>query len=229
MKTPNKKKHVKDPSLVQTPIRDPNRTSQTKAGDIKWRTQIVIFESHQVPTGYLPRDHAAHALWTYYRDAHLAYRTVGKSIDDQRILEGDPWHNTHYEQQARTIAMWYGVTIDEMTKYWPAVRLEIMRCGLPEARWEYVGFGKETKIAQELYKVQKDDDKKSLILSKKQEEDFTGFLDSIKDAKEVDDGNGQSNESGKDVRKTADNSVLESGKDSLCAGSSKSGIQRNSS
>lgn len=224
MKTPTKKKHVKDSSLAQTPIRDPNRTSQSKSGDIKWRTQIVIYENHQVPEGYLPKDHAAHALWAYYIDAHKAYRTVGKSIDDQRILEGTPWHNTHYEQQARTIAMWYGVTMDEMAKYWPAVRLEIMRSGLPEARWEYVGFGAETKIVRELYKIQKDDDKKSLILSKKQEADFTGFLDSIRDAKEVDDGDGGTDRLKENVRETADNSILESGKDPLRTRGGKGGV-----
>ena len=229
MKTPNKKKHVKDMSLTQTPIRNPNRTANTKAGEIKWRAQIVIFESHQVPDGFLPRDHAAHALWMYCLDAHKAYRVGGQSIDKQTILEGTPWHNTHYEQQARTVAMWYGVTLDEMAKYWPAVRMEMASKGLPEPRWEYAGFGKTSKVSQELYEIQKDNDAKALLLSKEQGEDFTNFLDSIRDAKEVDDGNGQSNESGTDVRETAVDSVLKGGEDPLRTGSGKGRIQRNSS
>jgi len=90
------------------------------------------FPGNTTPIGWLTRDAACQALWYFYNIARERKAIVGNSIDDQIILEGQDWLHTYYRQQMTTVCKIYGVTPEEMYKFWPAVRLEIARLKWPE-------------------------------------------------------------------------------------------------
>lgn len=102
--------------------------------------QIVIFPEHTVPNGFLAKDHAAQACWMMYINAYKSYRTVGQVKEDQKVLEGDPWHYKHYAKQLKAVAHWYDVTPEEITKHWPAVRLQCKARGLPAPLDEFMNI-----------------------------------------------------------------------------------------
>lgn len=108
---------------------------------------IRIFPDHTEPVGRLPRAVEAQALWWFYLVAHKRLETVRKNIEDHTIVmpEGAsdseyPWPSTHFEEQLRAIAMQYNVTPVEMARFWPAVREEAKRCGLPDPEGAYVNI-----------------------------------------------------------------------------------------
>jgi hypothetical protein len=102
-------------------------------------TEPFFFEDHTFPKGFLPRDMRAQACWWFYVKAENARNKVGDSTDDQTVLEGDPWLDTHYVQQKKTTAVRYGLeSPDEMDKFWPYVAKEAGRCGMQTPKEEYM-------------------------------------------------------------------------------------------
>lgn len=109
-------------------IHDDNIIVDSKTG-IKFVLDVAPrFANRIPPEGYLVDDPACHALWMYYNEAIQAKAGVGDSIDDQILLEGMAWLRTYYKQQAETISKMYGVTVERMWQFWPAIRMECARC-----------------------------------------------------------------------------------------------------
>lgn len=100
------------------------------------------FPDNTIPKGFLPRDMGAQACWWYYILCEKQKMLAGDGPEDQIIVEDIhdplPWRDKHYVQTARTIAMVYGVGVEEMFNYWPAVKDEAFRLGLPEPHPEYI-------------------------------------------------------------------------------------------
>lgn len=98
-----------------------------------------FFEDYLMPEGFLPRDMAAHACFYFYVLAEKAKQQVGKSIDNQRVLENEQWLSTHYEQQRRTVALMYNLeSPGDIDRYWSAVKLQARALGLPEPSDDYM-------------------------------------------------------------------------------------------
>lgn len=101
--------------------------------------EAPYFPDHTIPRGCLPADARAQACWYFYVIAQEAKENVGNSIDDQVILEGELWLDTHYVQQKRTVCTIYGFGDPaEMDKFWEFVRSEAAACGLPAPDGKYV-------------------------------------------------------------------------------------------
>lgn len=96
------------------------------------------FPDNTKPKGSLSRDAASQACWFYYTIAESASCIIGDSTEHQIILEGQDWMDKQYLQQARSTAMMYGVTVEDMFKRWPEVIEEAKACGLNEPREEYM-------------------------------------------------------------------------------------------
>jgi len=76
---------------------------------------------------------ACQACWYYYTIATHQKEKVGKSTEDQIILEGEPWQDTHYAAQKLSVAFLYGLKDPaEMDKFWRNVELCAAWLGLPE-------------------------------------------------------------------------------------------------
>lgn len=91
------------------------------------------------PRGYLPDDKRAQACWYFYTIAQLSKELVGESTEDQIILEDDRWMDSHYVQQARSVAMMYQLeSPDEMLKFWDYVALQAKELGLPAPSPKYM-------------------------------------------------------------------------------------------
>ena len=121
-------------------------------------TDVVLKDIHfpyfvsQVKSagGLLTDDAACHACWYYYVIAHDAYVKVGKGPESQTLVydvdkvsadskEMPLWMDKHYAQQARSVAMLYGLNSpDEMFAFWPVVMKEAMRLGMPNPEFEYM-------------------------------------------------------------------------------------------
>lgn len=103
------------------------------------RITPILFTDYLPPQGFLPRELAAHACWYYYVCCEATHAIVGKSTDDQIVLEGEPWHDKHYDNQRMAITMVYDLeSPNEIDRFWPAVRLQARALGLPEPRAEYM-------------------------------------------------------------------------------------------
>lgn len=102
------------------------------------KLQHFEFPEQTEPKGFLPRDKRAQACWYFYTLAQKQKEKVGKSIDDQILLEGEMWMDTHYVQTAKTVALMYGLeSPDEFMKFWDYVEKEAFRWGLPKPSPEY--------------------------------------------------------------------------------------------
>lgn len=95
------------------------------------RLNFPMFVGQVQPRGCLRIEKACHACWYYYTIATHQLEKVGNSIDDQTILEGEPWQDNHFEQQKRSVAMLYGIEPDAMDPFWEYVAAETRRLGLP--------------------------------------------------------------------------------------------------
>lgn len=104
----------------------------------------MTFPDNTIPKGHLPRDPAAQACWYYYILCEKQRTFVGKGPESQIIVEDihhpqdTPWHDKHYLQTGRSIALTFRVKLEDMFNYWPAVRHEAIRLGLPEPHPEYM-------------------------------------------------------------------------------------------
>ena len=110
--------------------------------NLKITTKPMIFidfiEGNPNGAGYLPNHPAAHACFYYYICAERARIEADKPIDQQVVLEGEAWNYKHYAQQRESISLIYGVTQDEMDKYWSAVKLVALAIGWPAPKEEYI-------------------------------------------------------------------------------------------
>lgn len=92
-----------------------------------------------MPEGWLPRDMAAHACWYYYVTCENAIELIGDSIDNQVVLEGDPWRSLNFDAQRMSIAMIYGLdSPTEIDKYWSAVQMQARALGMPAPKERYM-------------------------------------------------------------------------------------------
>jgi len=91
------------------------------------------FPDMTIPKGLLPSDMRAQACWYFYVLAESARQKVGNSTDDQfGVLEGELWMDKRYEDQARAVAMLYGLeSPSEFAKFWPYVRQQALKMGYP--------------------------------------------------------------------------------------------------
>lgn len=107
--------------------------------NLQIKFEYPVFPEHTIPKGMLPKDLRAQACWWFYVRAHRILEEVGDSIDDQYVLEGELWHDTHFVQMKRNTAMQYGLeSAVEMDKMWKYVRAEANLCGLPMPDPRYV-------------------------------------------------------------------------------------------
>jgi hypothetical protein len=91
-----------------------------------------IWTGHQYPDGFLPQDLRAHACWYYYILATAAKDKQGDSIEDQIVLEGEPWYTAEFDKIKASVALLYGMADPaEMDKFWDYVDREARRCKLP--------------------------------------------------------------------------------------------------
>lgn len=98
-----------------------------------------FFEDLIAPNGFLSRDRECHACWYFYLLAQKCKETVGESIEDQTILESEPWMTKKYPEIRRSVQLLYGLqSPGDIDPYWPAVRLQAKTLGLPEPANEYV-------------------------------------------------------------------------------------------
>lgn len=102
------------------------------------------FPDNTLPKGRLPREKEAQACWYYYILCEKQRSMVGKGPESQVIVvdtgydHQTPWHDKHYWETAKSIGLMYQVDINDMFHYWPAVRIEALRLGLPEPEQEYM-------------------------------------------------------------------------------------------
>lgn len=107
--------------------------------NLKIHLTPMFFENYVAPNGFLSRDMAAHACFYYFMLCEKARETVGNSIDDQRVYEGDEWMFTHYENQRKAVMILYDLpSMESIDPHWPAVRMQATLLGLPEPKEEYV-------------------------------------------------------------------------------------------
>ena len=77
--------------------------------------------------GKLPDRPACHALWYYFVTARRNWEKQGNPI----VLEGDADPEYNYKQLYTSVAFWFGVSPEEMNKYWSAVDDQCLVLGLP--------------------------------------------------------------------------------------------------
>lgn len=100
----------------------------------------ILFPDHTSPDGALSKDMRAQACWYFYLQAQKMKEVVGDDLEDQRfrLLDGELWMDTHYQQLAKTVALMYQLeSPDEFAKAWDEVREEAAACGLPEPHDSY--------------------------------------------------------------------------------------------
>jgi len=93
---------------------------------------VPTFPQNTVPNGALQPHLACQACFYYYILAMMQKERVGRGPEDQILLEGEPWQDTHFRELKQTIAMLYGITPDRMDAFWGEVHREAQRLGLPE-------------------------------------------------------------------------------------------------
>lgn len=115
-----------------------NLNDDPRLNGLKVALAYPMFVDQTQPVGWLTHDPACHACWWYYMLAMSHRAKAGKSIDDQ-IIEYEVgksaplWMDTYYGQQAKSIAMLYGLeSPDQMFAHWSNVRLEARRLGMPD-------------------------------------------------------------------------------------------------
>lgn len=77
--------------------------------------------------GHLPDRVACHALFYYYLVASRNYEKERAGI----VLEGDPDPVFNYKTLYNSVAHLYGVTPEDMNKYWSAVDRQVLALGIP--------------------------------------------------------------------------------------------------
>lgn len=97
------------------------------------------------PVGFLPEDMRAQACWFYYILAQKQKENVGSGPESQTLVveagrDHDVlWHDKWYTQQARSVALIYGLdSPEEMFKFWDYVKMEANRLSLPAPSIEYM-------------------------------------------------------------------------------------------
>lgn len=91
------------------------------------------------PNGFLPDDKRAQACWFFYLMAQSAKETVGDGPESQIILEEDMWMDTHYENQARSVAAIYQLeSPDEFLKFFKFVEKQAIALSLPRPDPRYM-------------------------------------------------------------------------------------------
>lgn len=89
-----------------------------------------VFGAYTVPNGALLPDMACQALWYYNLIGRNAYEEndLGHGIQYEHV----PFTNrTDFLQLITSVADLYGVSIDAMIKFWPAVDLQARHSGIP--------------------------------------------------------------------------------------------------
>jgi len=81
----------------------------------------------------LPDDRRAHGCMYYYLLAMKQLEKVGDSIDDQIILEGEPWQAPNTRNIRISVALLYGCPPEDFDKFWDVVDIQCRILGLPVA------------------------------------------------------------------------------------------------
>jgi hypothetical protein len=91
--------------------------------------QAPRFDAYLAPHGYFVDDPACHALFRYYLAARQNFENEHKG--GKLVYEGnlDPKYN--YVQLFRSVAQWYGVTPERMTKFWSNIDMQCRLLQLP--------------------------------------------------------------------------------------------------
>lgn len=95
-----------------------------------FRFNYPVFESYNVPNGFLERDIACHALFYYAMLARKAYEENVAGIDMQ--YEGTLSNRTDFRGLFESIAFLYNVHPAQMQRYWPAVDMQCVALQLPQ-------------------------------------------------------------------------------------------------
>lgn len=111
--------------------------------DVRITFKYPTFPENTIPKGHLLRERACQAAWWYYILAEKQRTLVGRGPESQVIVEdihdpqATPWHDTHYVQTGRSIALMYEISFEQMLMYWDIVTRECRRMGLPIPHPDY--------------------------------------------------------------------------------------------
>lgn len=86
------------------------------------------FNIYEAPKGYLTEHPACHALFYYYL---IARRAFEENEEDPIVLEGDADPVNDYQQIFTSVATSYGVSPENMVKYWDNIDNQCRLLGLP--------------------------------------------------------------------------------------------------
>lgn len=107
--------------------------------EVKLHLNPFIYPDLTRPNGALPKDMRAQACWYFYTIAETARVKVGKGPSTQIILEDELWLETHYVEQAKSVATLYGLeSPDEFAKFWPYVMTQARVLGLNPPHEDYM-------------------------------------------------------------------------------------------
>lgn len=112
---------------------DPDKLSEAAKQLMQNRTfrfDYPIFEQYNTPNGFLAPATACHALFWYALIARRAYEENVQGWAHQ--YEGNLSNTTNFRDMYLSVAFLYGVTPEEMQRYWPAVDMQFVALNLPQ-------------------------------------------------------------------------------------------------
>lgn len=93
--------------------------------------EIPMFVSLEKPNGFLCiKDRACHGCFSYAVRARQAYETHYQGF--AVAYEGDLDTQVNFLQLFKSIALWYGVQPEEMTRHWQCVDMQFVALALPQ-------------------------------------------------------------------------------------------------
>ena len=92
------------------------------------RVLCPTFDAYTILNGgHLPDRQACHALFYYYLRASYNYEKQQNAV----VLEGEPDPVFNFKNLYNGVALWYGVSPEEMNAFWNAVDRQVLAMGLP--------------------------------------------------------------------------------------------------
>lgn len=114
------------PKLAEPGTNSKNMIMLAPTEELPFKRHVFYYFKWLAPEGTLPRDLAAHALMTYAMQMSLQLEQAKKNL----VLEEDLSNAVNALNCLATYAKLYGVTIEQMMAFWPAVSAQRRALGL---------------------------------------------------------------------------------------------------